>query len=458
MRPSVDTRRIRKLNDGEPGKGPVLYWMDRDQRVQDNWALLFAREMACQTDGPLMVVTCLKPLPEDSTTRQGRFMIAGLREVEAELAKLEIPLHVSTDDAESTLSELVDKHDVAAVITDLNPLREGQSVRSTLADILSVPLYEVDAHNIVPVWEASNKLEFAAYTIRPKIKGKLSEFLTDFPELKKNPNKWSEKLNQTDWSAIEAEILRNAAPYDITVVKPGTKAAFEQLDTYLSDRLENYNEKRNDPMASAQSDLSAYLHFGQISAQRVALEAKKASPDNDNLDAFLEELIVRRELADNFCFYSDNYLTTDAFPNWARESLDKHRSDEREYVYSLTEFEEAATHDELWNAAQRERVHSGKMHGYMRMYWAKKILEWTVSPEDALKTAIYLNDKYELDGRDSNGYAGVAWSIGGVHDRAFAERDIFGKIRFMSYNGCKRKFDIEKYIENTQQFTLDVTR
>ncbi len=194
--------------------------------------------------------------------------------------------------------------------------------------------------------------------------------------------------------------------------------------------------------------MSPYLHFGQIAAQRVALEVMKADAPQIEKDALLEELIVRKELSDNFCYYNKNYDSVEGFPAWSRKTLDEHRGDKREYLYSLKDFESGNTHDELWNASQIQMVNSGKMHGYMRMYWAKKILEWSESPESAMKTAIYLNDRYELDGRDPNGYAGIAWSIGGVHDRAWGARPVFGKVRFMSYNGCKSKFDIKKFIES----------
>ena len=193
------------------------------------------------------------------------------------------------------------------------------------------------------------------------------------------------------------------------------------------------------------SNLSPYLHFGQISAQRVALIVNGLG-NHPSAESFLEELIVRRELSDNFCYYNSDYDSFKGFPEWAKKTLNDHKKDEREFVYTLKKFEEAKTHEDLWNAAQMQLVNTGKLHGYMRMYWAKKILEWSKSPEEALKIAIYLNDKYELDGRDPNGYTGCAWAIGGVHDRAWAERPVYGKIRYMNRNGAKRKFDIEKYI------------
>ena len=204
---------------------------------------------------------------------------------------------------------------------------------------------------------------------------------------------------------------------------------------------------RNDPLKNGQSNLSPYLHFGQIAAQRVALEVMGSSGPTDARKAFLEELIVRRELSDNFCFYNPRYDRVDGFPAWAQATLERHRRDPRDYGYTPEQFEQAQTHDDLWNAAQREMVRTGKMHGYLRMYWAKKILEWTPSPEEALKIAITLNDRYELDGRDPNGYTGIAWSLGGVHDRPWGERKVFGLIRYMSANGCKSKFDVKGYIQ-----------
>ncbi|MBP1734596.1 MAG: Deoxyribodipyrimidine photo-lyase photolyase (Photoreactivating enzyme), partial [Deltaproteobacteria bacterium] len=230
-------------------------------------------------------------------------------------------------------------------------------------------------------------------------------------------------------------------------LEPGEKAAQSVLKRFIEGKLGRYDSDRNDPNKDGQSGLSPFLHFGHISAQRIALEVMKENAAGESRDAFLEELIIRRELSDNFCFYNDQYDSVGGFPEWAKKTLNQHGKDKRPYLYSLEDFEGAKTHDDLWNAAQIEMVKRGKMHGYMRMYWAKKILEWTQSPEEAMNIAIYLNNRYELDGRDPNGYAGIAWSIGGVHDRAWNERNVFGKIRYMSYNGCRSKFNTDSYIK-----------
>ena len=234
-------------------------------------------------------------------------------------------------------------------------------------------------------------------------------------------------------------------------LNPGLPKRMKRLMIFLNNKFDNYAESRNDPVKDGQSNLSPYLHFGQISAQRIALQVQKINGNTESEKSFLEELIVRRELSDNFCYYNKNYESFNGFKNWAKESLIKHKKDKREFIYTAEQFENAETHEDLWNAAQMQMVASGKMHGYMRMYWAKKILEWSDSPEIAMKMAVYLNDKYELDGRDPNGYTGCAWSIGGIHDKAWKERDVFGKIRYMNRNGAQRKFNINEYIN---KFTI----
>ncbi|MFW5821039.1 MAG: deoxyribodipyrimidine photolyase, partial [Bacteroidota bacterium] len=301
-------------------------------------------------------------------------------------------------------------------------------------------------HNIVPARFASDKREFGAYTIRPKINKKLEDFMEEFPVIQKRKKPENFGINKTNFNKAIDNLKININIGAIDWLKPGETEAGKVLDHFINNKLGEYNEKRNDPTKDGLSNLSPYLHFGQISAQRVALEILKLPQKNENIDSFLEELIIRRELSDNYCLYNENYDNLGEIPDWARKSLNEHRKDEREYIYSQEEFENAETHEDLWNAAQNEMVKSGKMHGYMRMYWAKKILEWSESPEEAMKIAIYLNDKYELDGRDPNGYVGCAWAIAGVHDRAWTERPVFGKIRYMNYNGAKRKFDVKSYI------------
>lgn len=443
----MNLKRVTLLKDTNKTYGPVVYWMSRDQRVGDNWALLYAQKLALQQKSAMAVVFCLVPRFLDAGESHYLFMIRGLQEAEKALQKKNIPFFFLQGSPDCEIPRFMKKYRVGALVTDFNPLRIKQGWNNTVAQKIDIPFYEVDAHNIVPCWIASAKREYGAYTLRPKIHRLLPEFLDEYPSVKKHPVLWDGTVDRTDWNMGMKSVQATDTGQHFSWIEPGEKAASKAFREFLQNKLPHYETQRNDPAKDAQSHLSPYLHFGQISAQRVALEILKVSDKSGSVNGFLEELIVRRELSDNFCFYNPHYGSFQGFPAWAKETLDKHRHDKREYTYSPEEFEHAKTHDELWNAAQSEMVKRGKMPGYMRMYWAKKILEWTRSPEEAMEIAIYLNDKYELDGRDPNGYAGIAWSIGGMHDRAWKERNIFGKVRYMSYNGCKSKFDINAYIQ-----------
>ncbi len=444
----VHPARVTRLNQNtETPGGPVVYWMSRDQRVRDNWALLFAANLALEREVPLVVVFCLSPSFLEATIRQYGFLLNGLVEVEADLRRRGIPFVIRLGEVPRILLSMLREINAGVLVTDFDPLRVKRFWKQDVLEKLTIPFHEVDAHNIVPCREVSPKQEYAARTIRPKIHRKLDEFLTPFPEVPTFPAPPSEDAfnKATDWHAVRKRLRVNSDVAEVDWLRPGERGAEEVFRTFLEHRLDAYSQ-RNDPNAPVLSNLSPYLHFGQISAQRVTWEVLRSSASTESREAFLEELIVRRELADNFCWHNQAYDRVDGFPDWARKTLDKHRGDRREFVYDLQAFETAATHDPLWNAAQREMTQTGKMHGYMRMYWAKKIMEWTPSPEEALKIAILLNDKYELDGRDPNGYVGIAWSIGGVHDRPWFERPIFGQIRYMSATGCARKFDVPEYI------------
>jgi deoxyribodipyrimidine photo-lyase len=446
----VDKRRIRILNGGNAIYGSIALWMSRDQRINDNWALLFAQELARERKAPLVVIFCLVPQFLNATIRQYGFMIKGLQEVEENLKKMNIPFLLLTGLPGIEIPKFINKYRIGTIVADFNPLRINIGWKEAVIKNIDIPFYEVDAHNIVPCWMASSKQEYAAYTIRPKLRRLLPDFLKPFPHLKKHPHNWGEKFISSDWARCLKTPDVDRTVNEVGWIESGEKAAFRAMKKFIRNRFALYDKQRNDPVTDGQSGLSPYIHFGQISAQRIAIEAHEAIAGKNSRDAFLEELIIRRELADNFCFYNTNYTNVEGFPAWAKKTLNEHRNDRRNYLYTLEQFENASTHDDLWNTAQMEMVKKGKMHGYVRMYWAKKILEWTESPEQAMEIAVYLNDRYELDGRDPNGYTGIAWSIGGVHDRAWNERPVFGKIRYMSYNGLKTKFDIKEYIKKVQ--------
>ncbi|GIY36083.1 deoxyribodipyrimidine photo-lyase [Caerostris darwini] len=445
-------KRVRVLSEAKDisdNAQAVIYWMSRDQRVQDNWAFLYAQHLALRLDLPLCVCFCLVPKFLDATIRHYRFMLEGLKEVSKECESLNIHFHVLLGEAKTVLPAFVKENNVGGIVTDFCPLRVP---RKWVSDVLAklpedVPLCQVDAHNIVPCWIASDKQEYGARTIRKKIHDKLKEYLTEFPSVIKQKQSAKDALEPVDWNTIESNLEVNMDVKEVAWAKPGTTAGLCKISEFCKSRLKSFNDLRNDPTKNNLSDLSPWFHFGQISIQRTILQVLKfKSKYGPSVDAFVEEAVIRRELADNFCYYNKNYDKVEGAYDWAKKTLKDHSKDKREYIYTKDQFENAETHDLLWNAAQRQMVKEGKMHGFLRMYWAKKILEWTNSPEEALEFAIYLNDKYELDGRDPNGYVGCMWSICGIHDQGWAERAVFGKIRFMNYKGCTRKFDVNGFI------------
>ena len=444
---SSDTR-ARMLKEGNENGLPVVYWMSRDHRMHDNWALLFAQDMAMKQHAPLAVIFCLVPRFLNATVRHYDFMITGLEAVEKGLSEKNIPFFLLIGAPEKEIPKFLRTHRVGTLAADFDPLRIKRTWKENIAKKIDSAFYEVDSRNIVPCWIASPKQEFGAYTFRPKIHRMLENYLVEFPPVQNHPIAWVGEKKRIDWQGVKKTLDADSSVGVVTWIKSGEKAASRALNDFLEMRLNRYSTERNNPNKECQSNLSPYLHFGQLSSQRIALEVMKVSKNKEHTEAFLEELIVRRELSDNYCFYNTRYDMFEGFPAWAQKTLNDHRKDRRLYRYSLSEFEGSNTHDDLWNAAQMEVVKRGKMHGYMRMYWAKKILEWTATPEEALHVAVYLNDRYQLDGRDTNGYTGIAWSIGGVHDRAWNERDIFGKIRYMSYKGCASKFHVKSYVDH----------
>lgn len=437
------SERIFRYNSHETAKGPVVYWMSRDQRAGDNHALHFAFRLAEAQQQPLLVVFCLDLSYPMAYYRHMAFMLKGLEETAAELRNRNIGFLILSGNPGQTMLDFIAEYRPGIIISDFDPLRIKMKWKLELASKIDIPLVEVDAHNVVPCRYVSQKQEFGAYTLRPKINRLLHAFLEVPGELPvfKGPEiktRWISPLR-----FFPEILLKEVKETDII---PGPSAAAKHLTNFLVKKINPYASGRNDPNREMTSGLSPYLHFGQISAARVAIEVIKSKADNESKKSFLEELIVRKELSDNYCFYNKNYDTPEGLPEWSKKELEIHRNDERDYVYSRYDFEKATTHDPLWNAAQRQMAVSGLMHGYMRMYWAKKILEWTPYPEKAYETAVYLNDKYSLDGRDPNGYAGIAWAIGGLHDRAWASRPVYGKIRYMNDKGCARKFNVAEYI------------
>ena len=359
--------------------------------------------IALEKKVPLLVLYSLNGDFSSSNLRQYGFMIKGLSETIENLRQKNVPCFIARGNATESVVQFLNSEKAGFLVTDFSPLKVYKNRTSKVSKSLSIPVHIVDTHNIIPIWFTSDKQEYAAYTIRSKIHKKIDEFLTPIPRIVNHPFSSSKKPEMFRADELIETLNIDHSVAEVSWVKPGEASANETLQSFIKNRFDQSDVLRNDPNQNKLSNLSPFLHFGQISAQRIALTINQLE-DSSMKDSFLEQLIVRRELSDNFCYYNNFYDSFDGFPKWAQMTLDEHRYDEREYVYNPFQFENAETHDNLWNAAQTQMVEKGKMHGFLRMYWAKKILEWSPSPESALQTAIDLNDKYELDGRDPNGY------------------------------------------------------
>ena len=341
-----------------------------------------------------------------------------------------------------------------AVVVDEDYLNIGRSWRSHAAARLDVKCIQVDAETVVPA-RLSGKEEWGAYTLRPKIKRVLENYLVDVSDSSVTHRWLSDVGDDLDARNFDPSDLSSRLKVDQNVrpvsgVSGGTTEAKIRLQRFIEESLPRYATENNQIGVSVSSALSPYFHFGQLSALKTALMVDAADAPGECIDAFLEQLIVRRELGINFCLYNPHYDSLDAAPGWARKTLDAHRLDYRPVLYTLEELESGSTYDDLWNASQLQLVKCGKIHSYLRMVWAKLILQWSPTPEEALARCIYLNDKYALDGRDPNGYINIAWSIFGKADRAFGDRRIFGKVRYMTTEATKRKFDWRSYIHRIE--------
>lgn len=437
----------RKIGPPDLNGDCVVYWMQRAQRARDNPALNVAIEAANLMRKSVVVFFQLVAHAHHANWRHYEFMRQGLVELASELHKRRVGF-VLRRFPDHSLLRFCSQVWPALVVGDENPLREAEQTKERVSRQLRVPFWTVDADVIVPT-RLLGKEHYSARTIRPKIHERLREFLVA-PTNPAAVIPWhsSARLRsaQPDLSLL-AGLPIDRAVQPVASFTGGARAARIALNRFLRDRLPEYDKQRNHPDIDGTSQLSPYLHFGQISVHRVAMGVMQAAAPARAKKAFLEELIVRRELAVNFVRYNPNYDRDTSSAAWADQSLRLHERDSRPVIYSQQQLENAETHDPLWNAAQKQMVITGWMHGYLRMYWAKKILEWSPSPAEAFEIAVQLNDRYELDGRDPNGYAGIAWAIVGKHDRAWGpERPVYGKIRYMSFSSTSHKFDSKAYM------------
>lgn len=397
---TVNPVRIFDVNNKPIQKGEIVYLCEREIRVKDNFALQFALQKSKELNLPLKII---HPKINYEHLPKEKFIIRQLIQVQQNFAKLNLDFEI----IDTTPLAIIKTINPPLLIIDFNPILN----RAWLKNV-DFKVIEIDGHNIVPARYVSHKQEYSAATIRAKIYHNIYSFLTEF--------------NNLITEKVEADFV---------------------LEDFIKNKLTNYATFKNNPSKNVLSGLSKYLNLGFISSQRIAIEVIKSGASAENKEAFLEELIVRKELADNFCLYNKQFKSLKGIPSWAKNSLESHREDFRPYIYTMEELELAKTHDNLWNATQNQLMQEGIIHGYLRMYWAKKILEWTISADVALKIAIYLNDKYAYDAPSANGYVGILWAIGGLHDRAFTDYPVTGKIRRMAYNAIKRKCDLSNYLK-----------
>ncbi len=437
----VIKERIKYLNNNKiKHRSFVVYWMQASQRVEYNHALEYAISRANDLGKPLIVYFGITDNYPEANLRHYQFMIEGLAEVEKSLKDKNIQMFIQNISPEKGAIEISKEADL--MVVDRGYLKLEKYWRSIVAENIDIPLVQVETNVIVPIEEVSLKEEYAASTIRNKIMSLLPFYTKPFyiEELERSSLKIKfkkPKFNLLDINKLNIDM--SVLPSEI--YKGGTTNAKKWLELFIKEKINKYDDLRNDPSLDYQSHLSPYLHFGQISPLYIYHQVMDL-----NNTSFIEELIVRRELSMNFVYYNSNYDNYNCLTNWAKETLNKHETDTRPYKYSLEEFENYKTHDIYWNTAQKEMITTGKMSNYMRMYWGKKIIEWTDSPKNAFEIMLYLNNKYSLDGRDANSFTGIAWCFG-KHDRPWKERPIFGMIRYMNASGLERKFNMQNYID-----------
>lgn len=452
---SLEPERIQVLNEKDVCQGDyVLYWMQQSQRAEDNHALEYAIDEANKLNLPLLVGFVLMDGYPGANSRHFAFLLEGLQESQQSLLARGIPLVVQRGEPAAVALSLGKK--ASLLVCDRGYLRHQRQWRQEVAQKASCRVVQIESDVVVPVETASNKQEFAARTIRPKIHRQLKHFLNPVRMVTLANSSLSIGGKGLDLSSTASLLRKMKIDQSVEPVtqfyRGGTSEAKRRLADFLKNRLQHYQNDRDQPQTDSTSRLSTYLHFGQISALYIALQASRVKSFSESRDAFLEQLIVRRELAMNFAEFSPRYDAFEGLPQWALSTLSAHEHDEREHTYTRAQLEAAKTHDPFWNTAMQEAIITGYMQNYMRMYWSKKILEWSRSPAEAWQTVISIMNRYFLDARDPNAYTNVSGTFG-LHDRAWGERPVFGKIRYMSGAALARKADMKAYVQKIEELT-----
>ncbi len=425
-----------------------------NRRTTANHALAHAIHLANQLKLPVLFYEGLTYSYRQANDRIHRFVLEGVPDTAAALETMGIGyvfyLRQTPQQPNDILYRLASK--AAALVTDDYPTFIAAAHNARVPQKLDIPYLAVDSSCVIPM-SKFEKREYAAYTIRPKIQRLLPSYLKPF-EMPRPHFRWKAPIPEfhvpvhaDQFAALVAACAIDHSVPASTTFRGGATEARRRLRSFLTRNLKRYAKERNQPAAHATSNLSPYLHFGMIGALEVAVEVQSWAAEHDLSSVeYLEEMIVRRELAFNFARYAGEQVESlSCLPDWVRHTLAAHAGDERDPQYTRAQLEAAATYDDIWNATQKELLLRGKIHGYYRMYWGKKIIEWSPTYQEALDTMIFLHDRYALDGRDPNTYTGILWCFG-LHDRPWVERPIFGMLRYMSYDGIKRKTDVASYL------------
>jgi len=452
---TAERQRFLDLNDAPERVGDyVLYWMQQSQRAGFNPALEAAVAEANRLGIPVLVGFGLTDAYPEANARHYAFMLEGLAETARDLAARGIGFVIRRGAPDEVAIRLSGR--AAMIVCDRGYLRPQKVWRARVAAEAGCRVLQVEGDVVVPVELVSSKHEIGARTLRPKLLRLRDEFLNPLRhDCLRIAAEHLAVRGDVDLSDIPGvlrrlRIDRSVAP--VPTFHGGQTEARRHLERFVGQRLGRYAEKRSRPGEAQVSTLSPYLHFGQISPVEIALAVRRSGTDQDDRAAYLEELVVRRELSMNFVNFVEEYDRYDCIPDWAGRTLAAHRGDHRQYLYGYERLRQAETHDPYWNAAMREMVATGYMHNHMRMYWGKKVLEWSRSPEEGYASLLRLNNTFFLDGRDANSYANVGW-VFGLHDRAWPERPVFGKVRYMNAAGLKRKTDVEAYVQQIEAIT-----
>lgn len=465
----------------------VVYWMQINRRFEYNYALEYAVELANELKKPLLIYEGLSSSYPWASDRFHSFILDGMIEHEMLSKKEKFNyfnyVEKESNDGKGLIYDLV--RDASVLVSDDYPVFIINEHNKRVASKIKIPFHVVDSNGIIP-FSKTQKAPFTAFHFRKIIQKEFAECYHLFPVMKpldllenKEPiqleNEFLNKFHSVNLSQISVEELISQISIDHSVKRINEKGtreeALKRYKDFISKKIYSYNGKRNHPDQLATSRMSGYLHFGKISVYDMIemilinyksnwnphlLSYQNGQSGNfyqlpESIESFFDELITWREVGFHYAHHTQNYDSYDSLPDWAKKTLEDHESDKREFIYSLDEFENAKTHDAIWNAAQRELVMEGRIHNYLRMLWGKKILEWTPNAKVALDIMIHLNNKYAIDGRDPNSYSGIFWVLGRF-DRAWAERPIFGKIRYMSSEQTKKKVELKNYLKKYSRF------